>query len=100
MTELATDDRPIAAESPLYTSTLVRREDLTDSLAFFWVRSDGDFVDFEAGQYLTIGVESSAKLVQRPYSVASSPRDRVLRTNRTNRPSSPERPSRSVRLPR
>ena len=77
MTELAIDDRPIAGESPLYTSRLVRREDLTDSLAFFWVRSDGDFVDFEPGQYLTIGVESNGKLVQRPYSVASSPRARA-----------------------
>ena len=76
MTELLTDDRPIAAESPLYTSTLVRREDLTDSLAFFWVRADGPFIDFEPGQYLTIGVESAGKLVQRPYSVASSPRER------------------------
>jgi ferredoxin-NADP reductase len=76
MTELDLDDRPIASSSALYTSTLIRREDLTDSLAFFWVRADGDFVDFEPGQYLTIGVESNGKLIQRPYSVASSPRQR------------------------
>ena len=76
MTELATDDRPIAATSPLYGATLVRREDLTDSLAFFWVKPDGPFIDFEPGQYLTIGVESNGKLIQRPYSVASSPRAR------------------------
>jgi ferredoxin/flavodoxin---NADP+ reductase len=76
MTELAVDDRPIADDSPLYTCRLVRREDLTDSLAFFWVKPDGPFIDFEPGQYLTIGVESNGKLVQRPYSVASSPRIR------------------------
>ncbi len=76
MTELVIDDRPIAAASPLYGATLVRREDLTDSLAFFWVKPDGPFIDFEPGQYLTIGVESNGKLIQRPYSVASSPRAR------------------------
>ena len=32
-------------------------------------------VPFEPGQYLTIGVESNGKFIQRPYSVASSPRD-------------------------
>ena len=30
---------------------------------------------FEPGQYLTIGVESNGKFIQRPYSVACSPRD-------------------------
>ena len=44
MTEVAIDDRPIAAESVHYSSRLVRREDLTDSLAFFWVKADGDFI--------------------------------------------------------
>ena len=75
MTELATDERPIAPVSALYAATISRREDLTDSLAFIWVKPAGDFIDFEPGQYLTIGVESAGKLVQRPYSVASSPRD-------------------------
>jgi ferredoxin/flavodoxin---NADP+ reductase len=75
MTDLATAERPIAAESPHYNATVTRRVDLTESLAFVWVRFDGDPLHFEPGQYLTIGLESAGKLVQRPYSVASSPRE-------------------------
>jgi ferredoxin/flavodoxin---NADP+ reductase len=75
MTDIALDDRPIAPESIHYNAHVSRREDLTESLAFIWVAYDGDLVDFEPGQYLTIGVESNGKLIQRPYSVASSPRD-------------------------
>jgi ferredoxin--NADP+ reductase len=68
-------DAPIAADSERYNAVLARRGDLTDALAFFWVKLDGEAVQFEPGQYLTIGVESNGKLLQRPYSVASSPRD-------------------------
>ncbi|HWH36344.1 MAG TPA: FAD-binding oxidoreductase [Candidatus Limnocylindrales bacterium] len=75
MTDLAIDDRPIAAESERYNAYVSRRVDLTESLAFFWVRYDDQPVDFEPGQYLTIGLESDGKLIQRPYSVASSPRE-------------------------
>ena len=75
MTELVVDERPIAAESAHYNAVLTRRGDLTDALAFFWVAYTGDPVDFAPGQYLTIGVDVNGKLVQRPYSVASSPRD-------------------------
>lgn len=75
MTDVATDERPIAAESAHYNAHVSRRVDLTESLAFIWVKFDGSPVDFAPGQYLTIGVESNGKLVQRPYSVASSPRE-------------------------
>ena len=79
MTDLATDvelgERPIAPESAHYNAHISRREDLTESLAFIWVKYNDEPVDFEPGQYLTIGCESNGKLVQRPYSVASSPRD-------------------------
>ena len=75
MTDLALGVRPIAAESAHYNAVLTRREELSESLAFFWVAYTGDPVAFEPGQYLTIGVESEGKLVQRPYSVASSPRE-------------------------
>ncbi|HUG47164.1 MAG TPA: FAD-binding oxidoreductase [Candidatus Limnocylindria bacterium] len=75
MTDVAADERPIAAESAHYNAHVSRRVDLTESLAFFWVKYDGEPVHFEPGQYLTIGVESSGKLIQRPYSVASSPRE-------------------------
>jgi ferredoxin-NADP reductase len=82
VTDLATDlatgatpeSRPIAAQSSFYNAVLTKRVDMSDSLGFFWVAYTGDPVDFAPGQYLTIGVESNGKLIQRPYSVASSPR--------------------------
>ena len=68
------DERVIDPAAPVYNARLVRREDETDSLAYFWVRFDGDATPFEPGQYMTIGVFADGRLVQRPYSVASSPR--------------------------
>jgi ferredoxin--NADP+ reductase len=68
------DEREIAAEHENYNATLVRRVDQTDDLAYFWVRFDGDATPFEPGQYMTTGVYVDDKIVQRPYSVATSPR--------------------------
>jgi ferredoxin/flavodoxin---NADP+ reductase len=65
--------RAIDPAAPVYNARLVRREDMTESLASFWVRFDGDPTPFDAGQYMTIGVMVDGKLVQRPYSVASPP---------------------------
>jgi ferredoxin--NADP+ reductase len=73
MTELATDERPIAAEDERYNASLIRRDDQHDSLAYFWVRFDGEPTPFETGQYMTIGVFVDERIVQRPYSVASDP---------------------------
>ena len=73
MTDLAADPRVIDAEAPVYNARLVRREDETESLAYFWVRFDGEPTPFEPGQYMTIGVMVDGKIVQRPYSVASPP---------------------------
>ncbi len=70
MTELA-DQRVIAADAPQYNAELIRRVDETESLAYFWVRFNGDPVPFAPGQYMTIGVFADGRLVQRPYSVAS-----------------------------
>ncbi len=74
MTDDRADTRLIAAEHEAYNATLVRREDDTDDLAYFWVRFDNEPTPFEAGQYMTTGVYVDGKLLQRPYSVASSPR--------------------------
>ncbi|HEX6139175.1 MAG TPA: FAD-binding oxidoreductase [Candidatus Limnocylindria bacterium] len=68
------DMRRIAADAEQYNARLVQRVDQTDDLSYFWVRFDEEPVHFEPGQYLTIGVYADDKLVQRPYSVASSPR--------------------------
>jgi ferredoxin--NADP+ reductase len=73
MTDLITDPRVVEADAPIYNARLVRRVDETESLAYFWVRFDGDPTPFEPGQYMTIGVVVDGKLVQRPYSVASAP---------------------------
>jgi ferredoxin-NADP reductase len=75
-TAIEVEERPISPESVHYNARLTRRVDLTESLGFFWVAYDGDMVDFEPGQYLTIGCESNGKLIQRPYSVASTPREK------------------------
>ncbi len=63
----------IAAEAPVYNARLIKRVDETESLAYFWVRFDGEPTPFEPGQYMTIGVMAGEKILQRPYSVASPP---------------------------
>jgi ferredoxin--NADP+ reductase len=73
MTEPLTAPRTIDPEAPVYNARLVRREDMTLSLASFWVRFDGEPTPFVAGQYMTIGVMVDGRMVQRPYSVASPP---------------------------
>jgi ferredoxin/flavodoxin---NADP+ reductase len=68
------DTRVIESEHESYNATLVRRIDETEDLGYFWVRFDGDSTPFEPGQYMTIGVHTEGKILQRPYSVASSAR--------------------------
>jgi ferredoxin--NADP+ reductase len=74
MTDLQTGSRPgVEAHNSAYNARIVRREDLTESLAYVWVRFDGEPTPFAPGQYMTIGVIVDGKIVQRPYSVASPP---------------------------
>ncbi len=75
MIDLSDDTRDIDDEAETYNARLVRRVDQTDDLAYFWVKLEGEPIRFEPGQYLTIGVFADGKLVQRPYSVASAPRE-------------------------
>ncbi len=70
---IETDPRAIDPAAEQYNARLVRREDETESLAYFWVRFDGEPTPFEPGQYMTIGVMVDGRIVQRPYSVASPP---------------------------
>lgn len=69
------DDREIQSEDERYDAEIVRRIDYTDDLARIWVKYRRDPVHFEPGQYMTIGVFADGKLWQRPYSIASSPRE-------------------------
>lgn len=55
-------------------ATIVERTDLTSALAFFRIRTDAEPRPFVPGQYVTLGLRTGEKLVQRPYSVASSAR--------------------------
>jgi ferredoxin--NADP+ reductase len=74
MTETAVPSQAISTDDERYNASLVRREDQTAALASFWVRFDAEPVPFIPGQYMTIGVFVDGRIVQRPYSVASSPR--------------------------
>lgn len=71
----ATPTGVIATDDERYNASLIKRVDQHESLAYFWVRFDGDPTPFEPGQYMTIGVFVDGKIVQRPYSVASPPSD-------------------------
>ena len=73
MTEPLTAPAAIDPDAAVYNARLVRREDETDSLAYFWVRFDAEPTPFEPGQYMTIGVMANERILQRPYSVASPP---------------------------
>ena len=53
-------------------ATLVRRVDVSESVARFLVRPDDGPAPFEPGQYLTLGLpEVDGRLLQRPYSTAA-----------------------------
>lgn len=65
---------PDRGAPPSYDATIVDRVDLTDTIASFRVRSDGPPLPFVPGQYVTIGRVADERLVQRPYSIASSAR--------------------------
>ena len=70
---IAEDSRVIDIFDDQYNATLVYREDLNDDLAYFRVKLDGPAIPFTPGQYMTIGVVTDEKLLQRPYSIASAP---------------------------
>jgi ferredoxin-NADP reductase len=74
-TTVSPGDRLIATEDERYNATLIGRVDQHESLASFWVKFDGEPTPFEPGQYMTIGTFIDGRIVQRPYSVASPPRD-------------------------
>ena len=91
MTELSAPCPASIPARPQYNARLVRREDETESLAYFWVRFDGDPTPFEPGQYMTIGVmrrrqdRPAAVLGRLAAGVAGDGRLRVLRPARPGR---------------
>jgi ferredoxin/flavodoxin---NADP+ reductase len=67
------DQRVIDIFDDQYNATLVYREDLNTDLAYFRVKLDAPAIPFIPGQYMTIGVVTDEKMLQRPYSIASAP---------------------------
>ena len=62
---------PVAPVSP--NATLIEREDLTGSVARLVVRPDEEAPPFVPGQYFALGLTVDGRLLQRPYSTASTP---------------------------
>jgi ferredoxin--NADP+ reductase len=58
-------------------ATLVERIDLTPELAVFRIAPQTR-LDFIPGQFATLALERSGRLLQRPYSIASAPREPLL----------------------
>lgn len=59
------------------SAELIERQDVSDTLAIFRFNTAGPF-SFAAGQYATIAIEADGDLVERPYSIVSSPYERFL----------------------
>jgi ferredoxin--NADP+ reductase len=64
--------------SDRYNAEIVFRRDVTENLCILKILPAGGVPHFRSGQYLTIGLEQadSGKLLQRAYSVASSPSEK------------------------
>jgi ferredoxin--NADP+ reductase len=60
-----------------YRAELIERIDFSEDLALFRFRVDGSF-SFRPGQYATVAMEDGDKLIQRAYSIVSSPYEPFL----------------------
>lgn len=60
-----------------YSAELIERRDVTARLAVFRF-SLAEQVGFTAGQFATIGIAVDGEVIERPYSIVSSPRERCL----------------------
>ena len=59
------------------SAELIERRNVSDTLAIFRFRT-ADQLFFTAGQYATIAIEADGDLLERPYSITSSPYERFL----------------------
>jgi len=55
-------------------AVVISRRDITPELWIVRVQPE-EKIAFQAGQYITVGLPGSSKLLERPYSVVSSPRE-------------------------
>jgi ferredoxin--NADP+ reductase len=58
-------------------AVVASRRDISSDLWIVRLRAD-EPIAFSPGQYLTVGLEGETRLIERPYSVASSPRESEL----------------------
>lgn len=59
-------------------ATVIRRKDVADGLALFWLELEMPFT-FRPGQYCTIGLQGEdGKLIERAYSIVSAPHEEYL----------------------
>ncbi len=65
------------AEDKFYRARITQRVDFSDDLWMIRVDPGGEF-RFTAGQYATLGVHTNAKLIERPYSIVSSPYEKEV----------------------
>jgi ferredoxin--NADP+ reductase len=59
------------------TARIVEREDLTSDLWVIRVTTDFD-LGYRCGQYLTLGLAVDGRIVERPYSICSSPEENEI----------------------
>ena len=65
------------AEEKFYQARITRREEFSPGLWKIHLDPGGEF-QFVAGQFATLGVQTSQKLIERAYSIVSSPYEREL----------------------
>jgi ferredoxin--NADP+ reductase len=65
------------SKANLYRAQLIERVNFTEDLGLFRFRPDTP-VNFRPGQYATLAVEVGGELIQRPYSIVSSPHEPFL----------------------
>lgn len=64
-------------EEKFYRVRITKREDIAADLWKIWLDPGGDF-QFVAGQFATLGVRTPEKLIERAYSIVSSPYEKEL----------------------
>lgn len=65
------------SKANFYRAELIERVDFAEDLWLIKVKPEGPF-SFIPGQYATLAVEDGGKLIQRPYSIVSSPYEDFL----------------------
>jgi ferredoxin--NADP+ reductase len=65
------------SEDKFYRARITHRSDIASDLWIIRLAPGGDF-RFIPGQYATLGVENSSKLVERAYSIVSAPHEKEL----------------------